>query len=40
VNRLTYEETGVNEVGLQEIVVCVKDLNPKQFKLQELTGDL
>jgi hypothetical protein len=34
------EETGVNEEGLKEIVVCVKNLNPKLFKLQELTGDL
>ncbi len=33
------EETGVDEVGLKEIVVCVKDLNPKLFKLQGLTGD-
>jgi hypothetical protein len=33
------EETGVNEEGLTEVVVCVKDLNPKLFKLQELTGD-
>ena len=34
------EETGVDEEGLKEIVVCVKNLNPKLFKLQELTGDL
>jgi hypothetical protein len=34
------EEEGVNEVGLQEIIDCVKALNPKLFKLQELTGDL
>ncbi|MCK4507548.1 MAG: hypothetical protein KAU27_03335 [Desulfuromonadales bacterium] len=34
------EETGVNEEGLKEIVASVKDLNPKLFKLQELTGDL
>lgn len=34
------EETGVNQNGLIEIVECVKDLNPKIFKLQELTGDL
>ena len=34
------EETAVNEEGLQEIVLCVKDLNPKLFKLQKLTGDL
>ena len=34
------EETGVDEGGLKDIVACVKDLNPKLFKLQELTGDL
>ena len=34
------EETGVDEAGLLEIVACVKDLNPKLFKLQQLTGDL
>mgnify|MGYP001550290209 FL=1 len=34
------EETGVDEAGLREIVACVKNLNPKLFKLQELTGDL
>lgn len=34
------EEAGVDEVGLKEIVSCVKDLNPKMFKLQKLTGDL
>jgi hypothetical protein len=34
------EETGVDEKGLKEIVACVKHLNPKLFKLQELTGDL
>ena len=34
------EETAVDEDGLKEIVVCVKALNPKLFKLQELTGDL
>jgi len=34
------EETGIDEEGLQEIVSCVKGLNPKLFKLQELTGDL
>jgi len=33
------EETGVNEAGLREIVAIVRDLNPKIFKLQELTGD-
>ena len=34
------EETGVDEGGLREIVACVAVLNPKLFKLQELTGDL
>lgn len=34
------EETGVDEDGLREIVACVKGLNPKVFKLQELTGDI
>ena len=34
------EETGIDETGLQEIVDCVKALNPKLFKLQQLTGDL
>ncbi|MCM2264717.1 MAG: hypothetical protein NDI73_05930 [Desulfuromonadales bacterium] len=34
------EETGVDETGLREIVTCVAGLNPKLFKLQELTGDL
>jgi len=34
------EETGIDEEGLKEIVACVAGLNPKLFKLQELTGDL
>ena len=34
------EETGVDAVGLREIVACVAGLNPKLFRLQELTGDL
>ena len=34
------EETGVDEAGLRGIVACVAGLNPKLFKLQELTGDL
>lgn len=34
------EEIGVDVAGLREIVVCVAGLNPKLFKLQELTGDL
>ena len=34
------EEIGIDEGGLKEIVECVKELNPKLFKLQKLTGDL
>lgn len=34
------EEAGVDENGLRDIVACVRDLNPKIFRLQELTGDL
>jgi hypothetical protein len=34
------EETGVDEAGLRAIVEIVRDLNPKVFRLQELTGDL
>ena len=34
------EEVGVDEAGLREIVACVAGLNPKLFRLQELTGDL
>jgi len=34
------EEAGVDEAGLRDIVACVAALNPKLFKLQELTGDL
>lgn len=34
------EEEGVDEATLREIIAVVRDLNPKVFKLQELTGDL
>lgn len=34
------EEVGIDGDGLKAIVACVKALNPKLFKLQELTGDL
>ncbi|MDH3997699.1 MAG: hypothetical protein OET90_02565 [Desulfuromonadales bacterium] len=34
------EETGVDQAGLEAIVACVKELNPKLFKLQVLTGDI
>lgn len=36
----TDEEERVEEVTLREIVACVRDLNPKLYLLQELTGDL
>ena len=34
------EETGIDEAGLREIVACVAGLNPKLFRLQNLTGDM
>jgi hypothetical protein len=34
------EETGVDEEGLCAIISVVGNLNPKIFRLQELTGDL
>ncbi len=34
------EEEGIDEPSLREIIAAVRDLNPKIFKLQELTGDL
>lgn len=34
------EETGVDEKGLRTILRIVRDINPKIFRLQELTGDL
>lgn len=34
------EEEGVDETTLRKIIAVVRDLNPKIFKLQELTGDL
>lgn len=33
------EEEGVDETALREIIAVVRELNPKIFKLQELTGD-
>lgn len=33
-------EEGIDYLGLQEIIDAVKNLNPKLFLLQELTGDL
>ena len=34
------EEVGMSEEQLREIVGCVKNLNPKLYELQQLTGDL
>jgi hypothetical protein len=34
------EESGIDEDGLRRIAAVVSGLNPKIFKLQELTGDL
>lgn len=33
-------EEGVDEGRLKEIIACVRDLNPKIYLLQELTGEL
>lgn len=33
-------EEGLDESALMELIACVKDLNPKLFLLQKLTGDL
>ena len=34
------EEEGVDAGALEQIIDCVRELNPKLFALQELTGDL
>jgi hypothetical protein len=34
------QEEGVEKERLMEIVACVRDLNPKVYLLQEMTGDL
>ena len=34
------EECGLDEEMLRELVVCVRDLNPKLYLLQEMTGDM
>ncbi len=34
------EECGLDEQQLREVVSCVRDLNPKLYLLQEMTGDL
>ena len=33
-------EEGVAEGRLEEIIACVRDINPKIYLLQQLTGDL
>ena len=33
-------EEGMNEERLLEIINCIKELNPKVYLLQELTGDM
>lgn len=33
------QEEGVDEEGLRAIVACVREVNPKVYRLQELTGD-
>ena len=34
------EETGIDEESLRQIANLVRNINPKIFRLQELTGDL
>ena len=34
------EETGLDEEQLQELIECVRSVNPKLYELQRLTGDL
>lgn len=34
------EECGLNEAQLREVVDCVRQLNPKLYQLQEMTGVL
>lgn len=34
------QEEGVDEEGLRAIIACVREVNPKIYRLQELTGDL
>lgn len=33
-------EEGLDEAALLELIACVRKLNPKLFRLQQLTGDL
>jgi hypothetical protein len=34
------QEEGVDAAGLEEIVAAIRQLNPKIYALQRLTGDL
>jgi hypothetical protein len=34
------EETGIDETTLKEIIACIREVNPKLYELQRLTGDL
>lgn len=34
------QEEGIDEEGLRLIIACVSEVNPKLYRLQELTGDL
>ena len=34
------EESGLDEEQLKELIECVKNVNPKLYELQKLTGDL
>ncbi|HLO27344.1 MAG TPA: hypothetical protein VK187_14635 [Geobacteraceae bacterium] len=34
------QEEGVDEGRLKEIIACVREINPKIYLLQELTGDM
>jgi hypothetical protein len=36
----TDEETGLDEAQLIELISCIKEVNPKLYELQKLTGDL
>ena len=33
-------EEGIDEQGLRDVIACVAGINPKIFRLQQLTGDL
>lgn len=34
------EETSIDEKTLKEIIACIRDVNPKLYELQKLTGDM